>query len=68
MLLSMINQHWFKKWHGADLALGHLLDNDDKNLCCLESTLDVYELMVCFRSVAAGGAAGAVARVLHPGV
>jgi len=26
MLLSMINQHWFKKWHGADLAPGHFLE------------------------------------------
>ena len=26
VLLSMINQHWFKKWQGADLAPGHFLE------------------------------------------
>ena len=39
MLLAMINQHCFKKWH-QDISWS----NDDKNLCRLEATLDVHDL------------------------
>ena len=47
ILLSMNHQHWSKKWHGANLVPGHFLEcNDDKNRCCLERTVDVYELNI----------------------